>query len=71
MEFDMSQILRLIHSPAGKQLVEYLQKNGGDELQQAVTLASSGDISSAKKALLSVMKTPEAHVLLKQLEEMQ
>lgn len=69
MQYDMSEILRLAQSPAGQQLVSLLQRTGGTQLQNAVAMASGGDYEQAKQALSSLLASPEAQALLKQLEE--
>ena len=65
---DMSQLLKLAQSPAGQQLISMLQQSGGNELQDAITKASAGDYSQAKKTLSSLLSSPHAQALLKQLE---
>ncbi|MEE0109299.1 MAG: hypothetical protein UEP57_00190 [Oscillospiraceae bacterium] len=65
---DMSELLRLAQSPAGQQLMALLQQSGGRELESAVAKASAGDYTQAKQALSSLLSTPEAQALLKQLE---
>lgn len=64
---NMSELLRLAQSPAGRQLMALLQQNGGDELQTAMAKAASGDYSMAKQALSGLLSSPEAQALLKQL----
>lgn len=66
---DIAQLLRLAQSPAGQQLLSMLQQSGGNELQNAITKASAGDYSDAKKTLSALLSTPEAQALLKQMEE--
>jgi hypothetical protein len=66
---DLKQLMKLAQSPAGQQLLHMLQHQGGKELQEAVQKASSGDYRQAKQALSSLLETPEAKQLLKQLEE--
>lgn len=66
---DMSQLLKLAQSPAGQQLLSMLQQSGGSELQTAIAKASAGDYNEAKKTLSSLLSTPEAQALLKQMEE--
>lgn len=66
---DMSQLLKLAQSPAGQQLLTLLQNSGGNDLQNAIAKASAGDYSEAKKSLSSLLSTPEAQALLKQMEE--
>lgn len=66
---DMTYLLKLARSPAGQQLLSLLQSSGGSELQSAVSQASSGNYDQAKNTLSSLLSTPEAQALLKQLEE--
>lgn len=66
---DFSQLLKLAQSPAGQQLLSMLQQSGGAELQNAISKASTGDYSDAKKTLSSLLSTPEAQALLKKMEE--
>ena len=69
MQFDFSDLLQLAQSPAGQQLITLLQRNGGNELQSALSSAARGDYSKAQKALSGLMKDPEAQKLLKNLED--
>ena len=64
---DMSQIMRLAQSPAGKKLIALLKKNDSDEMQQAMKRAADGDYSQAKKAIDKFLSTPEARALVEQL----
>lgn len=66
---NISELFRLANSPAGKQLLSFIQKNGGSELQNAVDLAVSGDYSKAKEAVSSLMSDPQVQQLLKHLED--
>lgn len=67
---DMSYLMKLARSPAGQQLLAMLQRNGGSDLQSAVSQASAGNYDQAKQTLSSLLSTPEAQDLLKKLEEM-
>ena len=64
---DMSQIMRLAQSPAGKKLIALLKKNDSDEMQQAMKHAADGDYSQAKNAIDKFLSTPEARALVEQL----
>lgn len=64
---DMSQIMRMAQSPAGKKLIALLQQNEGDEMRQAMKRAADGDYSQAKKAIDKFLSTPEAGALVEQL----
>ncbi len=69
MEYDMSQILQLAQSPAGKQLMEILQKKNTVQLQKAAKMASEGDFAMAKKQIASLLDSPQIQNLLKQMED--
>ena len=64
---DMSQIMRMAQSPAGKKLISLLKSSDSDEMQQAMKRASDGDYSQAKQAIEKFMSTPEASTLIEQL----
>lgn len=66
---DYSELLRLAQSPAGQKLLTLLQTSGGSQLEAAVEKASQGDYSQAREQLSSLLDTPEAKKLLKQLGE--
>lgn len=59
--------MRMAQSPAGQQLLQLLRQSGGAELDQAMEKALSGDYSSAKSLLSTLMSTPQAMELMKQL----
>lgn len=67
ISYSMSDYLRLAHSPAGQQLIALLQQQGGPQLQDAIRSASSGDYANARSVLSSLLDSPEAQTLLKQL----
>ena len=64
---DLTEIMRLAQTPAGRQLLTMLQESGGQELQNAITKASGGDYRDAQKAVASFLSDPEARALLEQL----
>lgn len=64
----MEQAMAFAASPAGKKLIDLLQQQGGADLQKAVEKAAKGDPSQAKSALSSLLSSPEAQALLKQLK---
>lgn len=64
---DLSEAMRLAHSPAGKQLMELLRKNDSVQLQNALEKACAGDFSQAKDAINAFLSTPDAKALLEQL----
>ena len=69
MQYDMSELLRLAQSPAGQQLIRYLQRAGGNQLPNIIAQASSGNMEDAKAQLTALVDSEEAKKLLKQLEE--
>lgn len=69
MQYDMNEILRLARSPAGQQLVALLQRNGGEELEKALSNASAGNYDAARQSISSLLRAPEVQAILKQLEE--
>lgn len=66
---DLSYLMKLARSDAGQQLLALLQRNGGDQLQSAITQASGGNFDQAKQSLSALLSTPEAQTLLKRLGE--
>lgn len=66
---DMTELFRLAQTPAGRQLIAMLQKSGGARLNEAITKAAAGDYAQAKENLSDLLSSPEAQVLLKELED--
>lgn len=64
---DISQVLALLHSPAGQQLLEYLDKNGGSIARSAAAQASAGDLSGAQKTISPLFENPELQAILRKL----
>lgn len=64
---NMNELLRLAQSPAGQQLFSLLQQNNGPQLQEAMKQASAGDYSQARNTLSSLLASPEAQKLIRQL----
>ena len=64
---DIAQVLALLRSPAGQQLLEYLNKNGGSIAQSAAAQASAGDLSGAQKTISPLLDDPKLQALLRQL----
>ena len=65
------QMKKLAESDAGKQLFALLQQTQGDQLKIAMDRAAAGDYGMAKQALSSMMNSPQAMALLKQLRSKQ
>lgn len=64
---DISQVLALLRSPAGQQLLEYLTKNGGAIAQSAAAQASVGDLTGAQKTISPLLDNPELQMILQKL----
>lgn len=65
---DLSELIRLAQTPAGRQLIALLQKQGSSRLQKALASAASGDYTNAQAILSELLASPDAQVLLKELE---
>ena len=58
---------KLVSSPAGRRLMELLQKNEDAKLNEATEKFLSGDAAQAQKLLKPLLESPEIATLLKQL----
>ncbi len=58
----------LAQTPEGQQLMEFLQKNAGNNLENALESAASGNFSQIQDILSQLVKNPEAQKLLKRME---
>lgn len=66
-DFSMEEVMRLAKSPAGQQLIAMLKQGDSSKLQQAVTQAKTGDYAQASQTLNTMLSSPEAQRLLKEL----
>lgn len=66
-DFSMEEIKQMAQSPAGQQLLALLRQNDPARLQQAVTQATGGNYAKAGETLRSLLSSPEAQKLLKDL----
>ena len=66
-DFSMEEIMRMAKSPAGQQLIAMLKQRDNTKLEQAVSQAKSGDYSQATQTLKTMLSSPEAQQLLKDL----
>ena len=66
--FSMEDAKRLAQTDAGQKLVALLQSQNSPQLQAAIQQASTGNYEQLKKTLGTLMASPEAQTLLKQLE---
>ena len=63
----IQQAMKLANSPAGQQLLQMLRANGGDGLNRAMQMASSGNYEEAKKLLNQKLQDPQTKALLNQI----
>ena len=64
---DTNQLLQILRSPAGQQLIQFLKANGGAAARDAAAQAASGDLSAARKSLDPLLEDPRFRSLLQQL----
>jgi len=67
-QFSIEDAKRLAQTEAGQKLLSLLQTQNAPQFQTAMQQASAGDYSQLKQTLSSLMASPEARALLKQLE---
>lgn len=66
-DFSQEDIARLVNSPAGQQLMAFLEQQDPNVLRQAAQQAKTGQTQQAKKTLQQVLSSPEVLRLLQQL----
>ena len=66
-DFSPEQVKKIAESDAGKQLIALLEQTKGEQLKVAMDRAAAGDYAMAKKAMASMMNSPQAMELIKQL----
>ncbi len=68
-DFDhaIQEARKLASTPEGKQLAALLQQLGGQNLQQTISQAATGDFSQAQQAISMLMQNAEARELLEKL----
>ena len=66
-DFSMEEIMRMAKSPAGQQLIAMLRQTDNTKLEQAVSQAKTGDYAQAGETLRTILSTPEAQKLMKEL----
>ena len=64
---EISEAMRLARTPAGQQLLAMLQKNDSGQMQKAMMEANAGNYQSAANSIQSLLSSPEAQKLLKEL----
>lgn len=66
-DFSMQEAMRLAQSESGQALLALLKQKNGAELQQAMSQAAAGNFDQVSKTMASLLSSPEAQALLKQL----
>ena len=66
-DFSLQQAIELAQTTAGQQLIAHLQNIGGQEFQNALSKAASGDYEQAKSMISAMLTNPEAQELLRKL----
>lgn len=66
--FSMQEVIRLANSPAGQQLLAYLQQNNPNEVSQAMAQAAAGNQKALSKTIVQLLSSPQAQELLRRLE---
>ena len=66
-DFSQQDILQLVDSPAGQQLLAVLRGADPSQLQQAADTASNGDYETAGRIIRKLLSSKEAQQLLEQL----
>lgn len=67
INFSMQDVMRLAGTPAGQELLNYLQQKNQKQLQMAIAHAVSGNLDQAKELLSQLITDPKAQNLIKQL----
>ena len=67
INFSMQDIMRLAGTPAGQELLNYLQQKNQKQLQMAIAHAVSGNMDQAKEIISQLITDPKARNLLEQL----
>ena len=66
-DFSMEDVMRLAKSPAGQQLLQMLQQADSGKLEQAASLAKTGNYAAAGQTLSGMLQSDQAQKLLKEL----
>lgn len=65
--FSEEDVKKVLHSPEGRQLLQFLNRDGGEALQRAAAALKQGDRQGVEQILSPIMETPEAARLVKKL----
>ena len=63
----MQEAMRLAQTDTGKQLLQLLRQQNGQQLQTAMDQAAAGDYESVKKTMSSLLQNEQVKQLLQQL----
>ena len=66
-DFSVQEAKRLANSPAGQELFRLLQQQDSAQLKKAMVLASGGNYAEAGQQLQSMLSSPEAQRLIRQI----
>lgn len=64
---DFSELLKIANSPAGRELMNLIQKNRDARFDEAMHQAETGDFSQAKEMLDQMLSTKEAKDLVQKI----
>ena len=67
INFSMQYIMRLAGTPAGQELLNYLQQKNQKQLQMAIAHAVSGNMDQAKEIISQLITDPKARKMVEQL----
>lgn len=65
---DLTTLLKIAQSPAGKKLLSILQSSNPAELETVTAAAAAGNLEDAKQKISAMLSSKEAQDLLKELE---
>ena len=65
---DLTTLLKIAQSPAGKKLLSIIQSSNPAELETATAAAAAGNLEDAKQKISAMLSSKEAQDLLKELE---
>ena len=68
-DFSIKEAQRLAKTREGQKLMTFLQQQDNGQLQKAMAEASAGNYKAAGDILQSLLSSPEAIALMRQLEE--
>ena len=67
INFSMQDMMRLAGTPAGQELLNYLQQKNQKQLQMAIAHAVSGNMDQARTLIAQLANDPQAQKLIKPL----